>query len=242
MTPFYQSMELNTRERVSLAAGSYGSSSQPGLKIVNYNGAKDDKSGAQRHSFLVVATRPSREQIQAHAAGNGKAQAAGDPFSSGDPDYEGSAFLSLTVHSDWTHPAALAMAFTEASRNKAGNIQHDYLAAAVASGEVEAQVAKDGEVYYRKLALDKVLAANTPGNQIDAAIEAQYRKELLQISIKIGHIFNLEDWAGIPRDPSYDLSQLVGVEFAGKIESREFNGKVNSEVTGIYSKSEKKAA
>jgi hypothetical protein len=235
-------VELNTRERVSLAPGSYGSSSQPGLKILSYieKASKADKTGAMRHSFLVAATRPSREQIQAQAAAgsNGKAAAASDNFF--EPDYEGTAFLSVTIHEDWKHPAALAMAFTEASRNKEGKINHDYVAEAIAAGEVDPVIAKEGETYYRKLALDKVLAANTPGDQIDAKAEEQYRKELMQISIKVGELFTLLDWAGVPRDPNFDIPHLVATEFSGKIESREFNGKTGSEVTRVYSKAVKK--
>lgn len=241
--PFYQSVELNTRERVSLAPGSYGSSSQPGLKILTYvdKASKPDRTGAMRHSFLVAATRPSREALQAHQAANsnGKSKASGEtPFD--EPDYEGTAFLSLTLHDDWKHPAALALAFTEASRNKEGVIQKDYLAAAIASGEVDAQVAKDGEVFLRKQALDKVIAANTPGDKLEAAAEAQYRKELMQISIKMGEYFNLQDWAGIPRDPNHDPITLVGAEFAGKVEASNMPGRTSSEVTRIYSRSQKK--
>jgi hypothetical protein len=242
--PFYQNVELNTRERLSLAPGSYGSSSQPGLKILSYidKASKKDKTGAMRHSFLVAATRPSREQLQQHAANgsNGKARAAGETTPFDEPDYDGTAFLSVTVHEDWAHPAALALAFTEASRNKEGVIQKDYLTAAIASGEVDAQIAADGQAYYRKLALDKVLNANTPGDQIDAAVEAQYRKELMQISIKMGELFTLQDWAGIPRDPAHDPINLVGAEFSGKVETSNFGDRTGSEVSRVYSKSAKK--
>ncbi len=242
MTPFYQTVELNTRERLSLAPGSYGSASQPGLKILTYidKASKLDKTGAMRHSFLVSATRPSREQLQATATNhsNGKAAASVEDFF--EPTYDGTAFLSITIHEDWKHPAALAIAFTEATRNKEGIIGHDYVAEAVAAGEFEAQLAIDGKNYYRKLATDKVIAANTPGDQMEAAVEAQYRKELMQISIKMGEFFTLQDWAGIPRDPNHDPVTLVGAEFAGKVESSNLAGKGGSEVTRVYSKSVKK--
>jgi hypothetical protein len=236
---FYQTVELNQRERLALAPGSYGSSTQPGLKIVSYidKASKPDKTGAMRHSFLVAATRPSREQLQQHAGGNGKAAAAGETFF--EPDYDGTAFLSVTIHEDWKHPAALALAFTEASRNKEGKINHDYVAAGIAAGEFDAQLAHDGQVYYRKLATDKVIAANTPGDQMEAAVEAQYRKELMQISIKMGELFTLQDWAGIARDPSHDPVALVGAEFSGKVESSSYGDRTGSEVTRVYSKSNK---
>jgi hypothetical protein len=244
MSPFYQTVELNSRERLSLTPGSYGSSSQPGLKILSYidKASKPDKTGAMRHSFLVSATRPSREQLQQAATknGNGKAAASGEDFF--EPSYEGTAFLSLTLHEDWKHPAALAIAFTEATRNKEGIIGHDYVSEAVAANEFEQQIAIDGQAYYRKLATDKVIAANTPEDQIQAAVEAQYRKELMQISIKMGEYFTLQDWAGIPRDPNHDPINLVGAEFAGKVESSSFGDKTGSEVTRVYSLSKKKVA
>jgi hypothetical protein len=241
MTPFYQSVELNTRERLSLAPGSYGSSSQPGLKILAYidKASKVDKSGAMRHSFLVGALRPSREQLQAaaHAAGNGKSGAT--PFD--EPEYEGTAFLSVTVHSDWSHPAALAMAFTEATRNKEGKLGHDYLAEAIASGEVDPQLAKDGQAYYRQIATDKVTAANTPPEKMEEAVESQYRKELMAISIKMGQLFTLQDWAGMERDPGRDPVLLVGTEFSGKVETSNL-GQGQSEVASIYSRKKDKVA
>ncbi len=244
MSPFYQTVELNTRERLSLAPGSYGSASQPGLKILTYidKASKPDKTGAMRHSFLVAATRPSREQLQQHAAaaGNGKVAAAGDSTPFDEPSYEGTAFLSITLHEDWKHPAALAIAFTEATRNKEGVIGHDYVAEAVAAGEFEQQIALDGQAYYRKIATEKVIAANTPADQIQAAVEAQYRKELIQISIKMGEYFTLQDWATIPRDPNHDPITLVGTEFAGKVEASNMPGKSQTEVTRVYSKSQKK--
>jgi len=245
MTPFYQSVELNTRERLSLAPGSYGSSSQPGLKILAYieKASKQDKSGAMRHSFLVGALRPSREQLQAaaHAAGNGKAAAAGDTTPFDEPEYEGTAFLAITMHADWSHPAALAMAFTEATRNKDGKIQHDYLADAIATGEVDAQVAKDGQAYYHKIATEKVMAANTPPEKIEEAVVTQYRKELMAISIKVGQLFTLQDWAGIERDPGKDPIALVGTEFSGKVEASNL-GQEKSEIASIYSRKKEKAA
>ncbi|MBO0887484.1 hypothetical protein J2P12_00125 [Candidatus Bathyarchaeota archaeon] len=243
MSPFYQEVDINQRERVALAPGSYGTSTQPGLKIMAYidKASKKDKSGAMRHSFLVAATRPSREQIQEQAKnGNGGMFSGGEhPF---EPDFEGTAFLSITIHEDWTHPAALAMAFTEATRNKEGKLGKDYLAEAIASGEVDAKVAEEGKAYYRKIATEKVIAANTPPEKIDEAIEAQYRKELMQISIKMGEFFTLLDWAGIPRDPNHDPITLVGTEFSGKVETSNFGANPgNTEVTRVYSRSKKKA-
>jgi|SRR5580765_81102 len=237
MSPFYESVELNQRERVALAPGSYGTSSTPGLKIMAYieKASKLDKSGAMRHSFLVAATRPSREQLQQHNGSNGKAAASGETFF--EPDYDGTAFMSITIHDDWKHPAALALAFTEATRNKDGKLGADYVAAGVAAGEFTQALADEGKEFYRNIATEKVAKANTPPEKVDEAIEAQYRKELLQISIKIGEIFTLQDWAGLPRNPSADLHELVAAEFSGKVE-KGMQGD-STEVTRVYSKSKK---
>jgi len=249
MTPFYESVELNQRERVALAPGSYGTSSTPGLKIVAYlsDSSKADKNGAMQHSFLVAASRPSREQLQAFAShsGNGKAAAAGDATPFFEPEYEGTAFLKLVIHEDWKHPAALALAWTEASRNKEGVIQKDYVAAEIASGVFTQQIADEGSQWYRELATRKVEANNTPADQATAAIEKQYRSELVQIQIKMRALFDLCDWHGIPRNPEVDMAGLVGTEFAGKVEKSNLakkDGTFGSEVSAVYSRSKKSAA
>src|SRR5215475_4238196 len=131
MSPFYESVELNTRERIALAPGTYGTASSPGLKILAYlaDSSKPDKNGAMQHSFLVAATRPSREQLQSVASGNGNPTPSPDSTPFDEPEYPGTAFLKLVIHDDWQHPAALALAWTESSRNKKGEIQKDYVAA-----------------------------------------------------------------------------------------------------------------
>lgn len=234
---FYSEIDLNTRERVSLSPGSYGTSKQPGLKILAYieKASKLDKTGAMRHSFLVSATRPSREQLQ-HVQSNGKAAAAGEtPFDT--PDFEGTAFLALTIHDLWKAPESIALAFTEASRNKEGVIQKDMEQAAIAAGAATAESLHNAKLYYQKIATDKVLAANTPEENQTEAMKTQYRKELQQVSIKIGQFFTLQDWKNGgdkgKRDVNLDPSTLVGTEFSGKVEAG-MNGQ--SEVGAIYSR------
>jgi len=248
MSPFYESVELNQRERVALAPGSYGSSSSPGLKILAYlaDSSKPDKNGAMQHSFLVAATRPSREQLQQHATNqsNGKAAAAGESTPFDEPEYEGTAFLKLVIHEDWKHPAALALAWTESSRNKEGVIQKDYVAAEIAAGVFDQTIADEGIAWYREVATRKVLANNTPEDKQAEAIEKQYRSELVQIQIKMRAIFDLCDWKGVPRDPAIDVSTLVGTEFSGKVSKSNLprkDGTQGSEVDAVYSKSKKEA-
>jgi hypothetical protein len=236
---FYSQIETNSRERISLAPGSYGTSKQAGLKIVAYieKASKLDKSGNMRHSFLVSATRH----------GNGKAAAAGDhPLDA--PDFEGTAFLSLTLGELWVTPEAVALAFTEASRNKAGEIQQDYEAKALEQGSVTAESLQKARIHYQKLATDKITgnpdkgipSTNTPVELVTDAIKTQYRKELQQVSIKVGQFFQLQDWKNggdkSKRDLQLDPATLVGVEFSGKVEKSKVGAGDQSEVTGIWSR------
>jgi len=234
MTTFLDSVVTETRERISLSPGSYGTSKEPGLKIISYieKASKLDKNGAMRHSFLVSATRPSREQLAAVPSTNGKEP---DPFHQG-PDFEGTAFLSLSLHELWLTPEATALAFTEASRNKEGVVQADYIQKAIADGDATQDSIDKARAHFRQVATDKVISANTPSEQVEEAVEKQYQKELTQISIKTGQFVTLEDWKGVPRSLQLDPRELIGTEFSGKVEAREFNGKQGVEVTAIYSR------
>jgi hypothetical protein len=232
---FLDTVETSTRAQVSLSPGSYGSGKEPGLKILAYidKASKLDKSGAMRHSFLVAATKPSREAAEAYKSKNGSA----NPLDT--PDFEGTAFLSLSLNEFWLNMEATSLAFTEASRNKDGVIQHDNVAQAIADGDTTQEAIDTAIAHFRQIATDKVIAANTPAENLEAAIETQYGKELTQISIKVGQFVTLQDWKGVPRSLQFDPTQLVGTEFSGKVETREFNGKSGAEVTSIYSKAKK---
>lgn len=205
------------RELVGLPAGSYGTGKSPGLKIQQYieKSSKLDKSGAMRHSFLVVATRPSREAIAV----------ATDPR---EVDYEGSAFLSLTLHPMALTPESVALAFSGENM--------DYVAKAIANGDCTQESIDNCKVYWRQVATNKVLEANTPPEQMEEAIQTQYQKELMQIQIKVGTFHRLQLWAGLVPDLQLDPRKLEGLEFSGKIETREFNNKTQSEVTQVYGK------
>ncbi len=233
--PFYSEISTDSRARVALSPGSYGTGSTPGLKIVQYidKSSKPDKSGAMRHSFLVAATKPSREQDAEFKKVNGN----GPVFVDG-PDYEGTAFFSITLHEKWLNPESIALAFSEASKNKDGVIQVDYVAKAIASGDVTEDSISNARAYYANLAAEKVEAANTPAEQRDAAIIAQYGKELTQVAIKVGTFFRLQDAhfkesMSQKRDLNFDVKQLVGTEFSGKVEKSNVGDA--SEVTAVYS-------
>jgi hypothetical protein len=191
-----------------------------------------------RHSFLVAATRPSREALAAHSAtgknGDGLNTSPSAHFADG-PDFEGTAWLSLTLHEMWLNPEACALAFTEASRNKEGVIQADYIAAAIQEGEATQESISKAQDYFKKVATDKVIAANTPDDKMQEAYESQYGKELTQISIKVGQFVTLQDWKGVPRDLHFDPLQLVGTEFSGKVITSTI-GTGGSEVSTVYSK------
>lgn len=232
---FLQQVETQTRERVSLPPGSYGSGREPGLQIVSYieKASKIDKSGAMRHSFLVRATKPSREALASVVAIK-PTNGTSNPLE--EPDYEGTAFLPLTLHEMWLNPEATALAFTESSRNKEGVIQADYVQQAIAGGDVTQESIDKAIAHFRQVATDKVIAANTPAEQMEEAVNAQYAKELTQISIKVGQFLTLQDWKGVERSLQFDPTTLINATFSGKVESREFNGKAQSEVVAIYSK------
>ncbi len=235
MSPFYSEISTDSRARVALSPGSYGSGSTPGLKIVQYidKASKPDKSGAMRHSFLVAATAPSREAAKEFKSANGS-----NPLDA--PDYEGTAFFSLTLHEKWLNPESIALAFSEASKNKDGVIQVDYVAKAIASGDVTEDSISNARAYYANLAGEKVEAANTPAEQRDAAIISQYGKELTQVAIKVGTFFRLQDWfykepMSAKRDLAFDVKSLVGTEFSGKVGKSTQVGSDNSEVESVYS-------
>ncbi len=242
---FLSEVTTNTFERTSLSPGSYGSGKQPGLKILAYieKASKMDKSGSMRHSFLVAATRPSKEALTEFAQGYYQGKNGGkhklNPLLT-EPDYEGTAFLSLTLNEYWLSPEATALAFTEASRNKEGVVQADYVAKALTSGEVTQESIDNAVAHFQQVATDKVIAANTPEESMQEAMAAQYRKELTQISIKVGQFLTLQDWKGFERTLQFNPTDLVNTEFSGKIEVREFNGKSGAEVSSIYSKAKTK--
>lgn len=239
--PFYSDVDVNTRERVNLSPDSYGSGKQAGLKIVSYIGEKPDKSDHVRHSFLVTATRPGRDALQRVAAaanGNGKGS---NPLD--EPDYEGTAFLALTLDDLWLAPESIALAFTEASRNKAGEIQKDYEKMSLEDKSVTEESLQKCREHFQGLARDKVIAANTPEESLEEAFRVQYRKELQQVAIKVGQFFVLQDWKNggdkSKRDPQLNPMELAGTEFSGKVEHTDI-GKGGSEVTAVYSVKESK--
>lgn len=244
--PFYSDIDVNVRERVALDPGSYGTGKEAGLKVLSYISVKDNKAGHQDHSFLVAATQPSQEAKKKALSSNGNktkvftGQAGAwietNPLDT--PDFKGTAFMRVTLDQYWITPEAVAMAFTEVSRNQNGDIQKDHVTAALEAGEVTEGDLEACSAYFRTTAQTKVLAANTPEDKLEQAIEDQYRKELQQISIKVGQFFTLQDWKNdgdkSKRNLDLDPMELVGVEFSGKVEHDDF-GNGGSKVTSIYS-------
>lgn len=232
--PFMDQIQTDQRARVSLAPGSYS-----GLKIVSYidKASKPDKNGAMQHSFLVAATKPSREQVAAAKGTNGS-----NPLDT--PDFEGTAFFKLTINQKWLNWESVALAYNEVGKDKDGNIKTDYVAKAIADGDCTEESVANARAFYMNVAGEKVLAANTPEDQKDAAILEQYSKELTQISIKIGTLMRLIDWKVGKLQSSerngfitFDVKTLVGTEFAGKVKEGRpgQDGSVTSEVDSVYS-------
>lgn len=246
--PFYSEISTDSRARVSLTPGSYGSGSIPGLKIAAYidKASKPDKSGAMRHSFLVSALKPSRESEAAFKAttpqGSTSPVNGHNPLDT--PDFEGTAFFSLTLHDQWLNPESIALAFSEVSRNKEGIIQVDYIQKAITGGDATEESIANARAFYTNLAGEKVLAANTPDDQKDAAIITQYGKELQQVAIKVGTFFRMQDWfykepMSGRRDLHFDVKTLVGTEFSGKVTKGTMpskDGSDTAEVDAIYSR------
>ena len=245
-------VDTTSRERVALAAGSYGTSKQAGLKILSYlDNPKTDKNGALEHTFLVAATQASKESKEAFKAFN-----ATNPLE--EPEFEGTAFLRLKFHPVWLSPEAIALGFTEASRpmkvadggKKVPDMEAapriDYVAAALALPETdpdhvsEETIAK-AKAWFMQKATDKVVGANTPAEQMEAAVDLQYHNELLQVSINVGTFFRLQDWKygakqSDKRSWSLEPKELVNTEFSGKVEHRGYGteGKVSVEVSGVF--------
>src|SRR5258708_15762401 len=113
MSPFLDQVNTDSRARVSLSPGSYGTGSQPGLKILQYieKSSKLDKNGAMRHSFLLAATQPSREAKAAAKVRNGC-----NPLET--PDYKGTAFYTLTFHKMCLHCRPATLPCTAAPHTK----------------------------------------------------------------------------------------------------------------------------
>src|SRR5882724_5819387 len=241
--PFLDQVNTDSRARVSLSPGSYGTGSQPGLKILQYieKSSKPDKSGAMRHSFLVAATRPSREAAAATnlvvATSNGNA----NPLDT--PDYEGTAFFALSIHPMWLNWESVALAYNEVGKDAEGNVKVDYVAKTITDGECSQESIDKAKSYYQQVATKKVMDANTPEDQIGQAVLTQYSKELTQISIKIGTLMRLIDWKYQETQSkhrnefaSFDIKDLVSTEFSGKVEKSNQAGSDTSEVSSVYSK------
>lgn len=237
MPGFLHEVNTDSRARISLSPGSYGTGSKPGLKIVSYidKASKPDKNGAMQHSFLVAATMPSREQKSVPTNGSST------PLDI--PDFEGTAFFKLTLHPVWMNWEAVALAYNEAGKDAEGNVKTDYIAKAIADGDCTEDSISNARAHFMQVAHDKVVAANTPSEQMDAAILTQYGKELTQISIKIGTLMRLIDWKYQETQSrhrnefsTFDVKDLVNTEFSGKVQKSNQAGKDASEVDSVYSR------
>jgi hypothetical protein len=84
-----------TGERIALPAGKYGTSKEPGLRIVKYLGSKSSRNDAELvdHGYLVAAEAE-----------------------------EGTAFMHLRVKSWWLHDAVYAIAFTSEKHNAVAEV------------------------------------------------------------------------------------------------------------------------
>ena len=195
-----------------LSAGDYGTSKVPGLEIIKYTGVKPNADGSVRHSFLVKALMPSREQSELilKASSNGKS----NPYME-EPDTEGTVFLSFNLRNEWLNPACVAVAMGR---------ENVYLA----EKKVD-QAQLDAANKY--LVEEATAAASALGSADEKAQDEALEKIKQQIQINVGTIFRLQTWAGKPEDEQADFSTLVGTKFSGKIVERPGNnGKVFQDV------------
>ena len=213
----HEQIDSGQRTRTALPVGTYGTNHNPGLKIVSYIGSKEDRSGNVRHSFLVAALQYAR------GSANGNKPLDDAP--------EGTAFLALTLNHQWIWPPSIALAFS--------TDQVDLVKMAVDSKEItqtDADVAKQG---FLDIARRKCLEANTPSDDMEKAMDEQYKKELTQIRIKVGTFRRLQDWKGQSFDPQLDPALLVGTEFSGNVVAG-FGNAATSEVDSITQKKKQK--
>ncbi len=239
---FLDTLEPSTRPKVSLPPGIYGSNKEPGLKIVAYlqEYSNLDKNSAMQHKFVVAATKPSREAADKFKSKNGST----NPLDQ--TDFEGTAFMTMTLHEDWLNYEASSLAFTYAATNKEGVVSTDHIAQAIASGDTDQESVDRARAHFMQIATDKCIEARTPAEQLEESVAIQYGKELKQINIKVRTFVDLQAWKGVnPISLQFDPSQLVGTEFAGKVETREYTKKTgeagsSTEVVSVYSPAKKK--
>lgn len=226
---FYEQLNVESqREQKPLEAGTYGTKKVAGLKIVKYidkSSKPTEKDPALfRHSMLVAALGPNKQQLEAEAAA--KKNGSTNPLA--EPDHEGTAFFSLNLKQEWLNPVAIAFGFS--------GKEVDLVAAGVSRGDFSQEQADAYKADIQKQAVDKVVAANTPAEAMDEAVVKAYESILTQIRINVGTLFRLQDWKGVPRNPDMDLHELVGTEFSGTIRPSNLSGSVNTEVGFITAK------
>lgn len=156
-------------------------------------------------------------------------------FLIGSDDTHGTAFLKVDVQDYFLTPEACALAFSKKDKDNSDPFQLDPIDAA----ELDANLLVATQNRITDDANAKVIAANTPEEVRNDAVEKAIRNTLLQIQINVGTIFRLQDWAGVPRDPQGDLGALDKTEFEGAV-------KASSMATGapevsVYSKPKDRA-
>lgn len=105
----------------------------------------------------------------------------------------------------------------------------------VKEGNLTAEQVKAAEGELLNEAAKTVIANNVPSERYEEETEKALDNLKSQIRINIGSIFRLQDWGGQERGlKNGAIKDLVGVTFAGKVEQREFNNQVNSEVKSVY--------
>ena len=142
-------------------------------------------------------------------------------------EVEGTAFMHIRVKAWWLHDAVAALAFTSDKQNM--------VLEAVKAGRCTQEEVDTAHKVIGSIARGKVVAANTPPDQVDEANATAEKNLLAQIRIAIGEVFRLQDWKGVPRSLEFDPASFDGVAFSGVVEPGYTAG--TSEVKSIYGKS-----
>lgn len=154
-------------------------------------------------------------------------------FLIGSDEVHGTAFLKVDLQDYYLTPEACALAFGK--KDPEGPLfQPENV------GDLDATILAATQAKIESDASEKVAAANTPDEAVHEAVEKAIRNILLQISINVGTIFRLQDWAGIDRNPQGDLGELEGTVFEGMVKASNLPG--GAPEVSVYSKPKDKPA
>lgn len=244
---FYDQVETQTFEKTALPVGTYGSGKAAGLKILQYidnpkaSRFSDKDPELFMHSFLVAAVSATKEQLEAATKAKSNGSEPNPLLVDTDPP-NGTAFYRLNWKEWWSDERVIALACIsdKGPDGKPKTIDGPkgpvvVFGSADAVAQLQQMPGPNGANYTKEditpvvdyltqKAKEKVVAANTPDDQVESATELQYQNILTQIRIQVHELFKLQDWKGIPRDAKFDPQSLVNTEFGGSVKEGQREG------------------